>query len=576
MPSDANNATRDLHTDMAFDLSTIAKRKAEHNHPAYTKMAALMGIGAQIKGEGSYVEEHTGRKVLTFFDQYGNQSMGYSHPVLVKALIDKLMSDNVNSTKIFFEEEMTLLAESLSRLTDHQLKFCYFANSGGETIDNALKLARATNGRRKFITTVGCFHGKTWAALSAASRPDHVDAFGPLMDNFCLVPFGDIKAMEQAIDTDTCAVLLEPIQAENGVILPPSGYLERLRALCDQYDVALIFDEMQLAFGRTGKFFGFQNFNVIPDIFCIGKAFGGGIVPISAVIAKEKYWGILSTNPTTFGSSLGGNPVSITAGLTMVNITNNSSHLNGVLEKGQVVRQRLDKLAIQYPSVIKEVRGIGLMYGIELVNISVAGLILSILYDKGLTSTYSLYNPKVIRVQPPMNISMADIHKGLDILETGFEELVRYLGTQNELSTDNLKVIDIDVDIPLHKLGAFLQSYPSFLDPFAHDRWDGQVTNAEFQGTLGVDRIIWENEIVVSPDKVVSKLTSSWLFNNLERKISLSPKGDGATITFEAQWDCGIYAYEKFMQNRIAYYITNRFSALIDSLQAELMQPLSV
>ena len=303
----------------------LAEVKAAHNHPTYSTMAFVMGCGVQGMGAGSHVTDEHGRRFLALFDQYGNQSFGYSNERIIDAIEDQIKIRRLNSTKIMFEEEQIELTERLARLTGNRLPYVYLANSGGETIDNALKLARAATGRPAFVTAVDCFHGKTFAALSASGRPEHAVLFQPLLDHFRQVPFDDLAALEAAIGPDTAAVLLEPLQAEGGVIVPSPGYLREVRRLCSAAGALLILDEMQTAFGRCGTFFAFEQFGLAPDLLCVGKAFGGGILPVSAVLGTAAVWGSLKALPSTFGSSLGGNPLSCRAALEVIAIVSEDS-----------------------------------------------------------------------------------------------------------------------------------------------------------------------------------------------------------------------------------------------------------
>lgn len=550
----------------------LAQRKAEHNHPAYSKMALLMGCGIQVRGEGSFVEDQHGIKRLALFDQYGNQSFGYSHPKIVADLKKKLDSGNVNSTKVLYEEEQILLAERLAEMTQGQLQFAYFANGGGETIDNALKLARAATSRRKFVSAKGCFHGKTFGALSAAQRPDHVALFKPLLEHFEVVPFNDLEAMAKAVDHDTAAVLLEPVQAENGVVVPNPEYLQGVRKICDAHGAYLIFDEMQTAFGRTGSFFAYQQFNAVPDILCVGKAFGGGIVPISAVVARRDAWGLLYSNPTTFGSSLGGNPLSCRAGLSVIEIASDPDFLQGVRDKGQIIEAALAVIPYQFPMLIKEVRGIGMMYGIEFHDQSLAGLALALLYERGAISTYSLYNNYVIRVQPPMTIDPTELSLGLRVVQEVLKEIEEYRVEYRDPTGVNHVSVEKIFNSSREQLFKLLKDNPRALDPFASKNWGAAPSrDSEFFGFLGGERVVWEDQIEFGHFSVSASAAPGWLWKELKRDVTLTEIAPGYTsVSISMSWDAGIGAYGPFLATRIVHYCRQRLKDLMKQVSGAL------
>ncbi|WP_431045769.1 aspartate aminotransferase family protein [Streptomyces sp. P1-3] len=554
---------------------TLAESKAAHNHPAYSKMAFVMGCGVQGPGRAGRVTDERGRSFLALFDQYGNQSFGYSHPRVVSAIREQLDSEVLNSTKIMFEEEQIRLTERLAELTGNRLPYAYLANGGGETIDNALKLARAATGRSAFVTAAGCFHGKTFATLSASGRPEHRAAFGPFMDRFRQVRFGDIGELAQAVDSDTAAVLLEPVQAEAGVIVPPPDYLARVREVCTRAGALLILDEMQTAFGRCGTFFAYERFGVTPDLLCIGKAFGGGVVPISAVLGTEAVWGALRTLPSSFGSSLGGNPLSCRVGLESIAIASDASFLAGVDERARVIGDRLAAAAADFPDLIAEHRGVGMMHGLEFRDEALAGLVLGRLLAEGITSTYSLYNTAVLRVQPPMVIPTEELDHGLDVLAA----------ILTEVSADREATRREDGAVPRPlvrtlRLGRrpkvvldLLRNTPHLLDPFAA-RPGARATapvDPEFAGTLGGDTVVWTDRTEIHDEGVVLRAEPDWLWDRLERSVVVRPLADEETSVVEVRvdWDTGSGAYEEMLAGRIGFLAAQRLTELVTRLEEQ-------
>lgn len=570
MPSEPTAAKRPAH--VRTRRQELAESKAAHNHPTYATMAFVMGCGVQGEGSGSRVVDEHGRSYLALFDQYGNQSFGYSNERIVAALHQQLDSGRLNSTKIMFEQESILLTERLSALTGGRLPFAYLANSGGETIDNALKLARAATGRGGFVTAVDCFHGKTLAALSASGRPEHAELFSPFLPTFHQVPFGDLDALRDALDEDTAAVLLEPVQAEGGVIVPPPDYLREVRRLCSEAGALLILDEMQTAFGRCGTFFAFDTFGVTPDLLCLGKAFGGGILPISAVLGTPAVWESLKALPSTFGSSLGGNPMSCRAGLETIALASEPPFLAEVADKGRILDDRLEELARRFPELIRAHRGVGMMHGLEFHDEALTGLVLGLLLEERVTSTYSLYNPRVLRVQPPLVISRDELGHGLDVLDKVLVAAAehRALPDRSAGGTTAPVVRTLSVDRPADQVLALLRERPRLLDPFAANPDEALApgTDPEFAGTLGHDLVLWSDRVEQRERGVALTAEPCWLWRRLERTATVRPDTAGTSCLVEVRvdWDNGSGAYEDMIGGRIGYFVSRRIAELAAEL----------
>lgn len=554
----------------------LAEAKAAHNHPTYSKMAFVMGCGVQGAGHGSTVVDDAGRPFLALFDQYGNQSFGYSNERIVQALRDQLDSGVLNSTKIMFEEVQIRLSARLAELTGGRLPFSYLANGGGESIDNALKLARAATGRPGFVTARGCFHGKTFATLSASARPEHEALFGPFLERFDLVDFGDIEQLKAVVDEQTAAVLLEPVQAEAGVIVPPPDYLRQVRELCDERGALLILDEMQTAFGRCGAFFAHQLFDVTPDLLCIGKAFGGGVLPISAVLGTEAVWETLRVLPSTFGSSLGGNPMSCRAGLESIAIASEEEFGAAVKAGAAVLDARLSAAARRHPALIAAHRGLGMMHGLEFRTDADAGRVLGGLLAAGVTSTYSLYNTKVLRVQPPMVISEADLERGLDILDAVLQDadtegVVSDAGPDADAgagASGSPVRWTLRLEHPADQVAELLWTRPHLLDPFAArpDEHEPPPVAAEFAGLLGTDAVTWTDRVSRTAHGVVLRADPGWLWTELERSATVTPTstpdGTGCEVAVLIRWDTGCGDYEPLLGGRIGDFAGRRLAEL--------------
>ncbi|MER5704994.1 aminotransferase class III-fold pyridoxal phosphate-dependent enzyme [Micromonospora sp. NPDC002296] len=558
---------------MRTDRQLLAEAKAAHNHPTYSTMSFVMGCGVQGPGSGAHVGDGAGNRLLALFDQYGNQSFGYSHPRIVEAVADQLATGRLNSTKILFEEEQIRLTSRLAELTGGRLPYSYLANGGGESIDNALKLARAATGRSGFVTAVDCFHGKTLAALSASGRPEHAALFSPFLERFRQVPFNDVAALAAAVDGDTAAVLLEPVQAEGGVIVPDPGYLTEVRRICDEAGALLILDEMQTAFGRCGTFFAHERFGVTPDLVCIGKAFGGGVLPISAVLGSADVWRTLRALPSTFGSSLGGNPLCCRVGSVAVDIATDESFLRGVDAHGKTITARLAALVERHPAVLAAHRGIGMMHGLEFHDESLGGMVLSLLLRHGVTSTYSLYHNRVLRVQPPMVISAADLARGLDVLEMVVAEVDARRPEGVDRPTVPCSPVTRSAVLAASpgRLRALLRRRPHLLDPFALDvdRETGPGLEEEFAGTLGHDRVVWGDLVEPTEEGVDLRAVPDWLWRRLDRSVRVRPVAgdeDRCAVEVRVQWDTGSGAYEPLLAGHLGPFVTDRLHTLLTQL----------
>lgn len=545
----------------------LAEQKAAHNHPAYAKLSYLMGLGIQEHGQDSYVVDDAGRAFLALFDQYGNQSFGYSHPRVIAAIRDKLATLNINSSKVMIEEDMVRLAVRLSEMTGDQIPYAYFANGGGESIDNALKLARAHTRRPKFVTAAGCFHGKTFGALSASGRADHHELFEPLLDEFQQVPFGDLDALAAAVDDRTAAVLLEPVQAEAGVFVPTPEYLQGARRLCDERGAVLIFDEMQTAFGRCGAFFAHQIFGTVPDLMCIGKAFGGGVVAISAVMGKAELWRPLDEAPSTFGSSLGGNPLSCRVGLEVVDMASEPGFAQAVREKGALIDTRLDELRARFPGLVGSHRGIGMMHGLELRSVALSGLMLKLLIERGVSSTFCLYNTAVLRIQPPMTMSVDDLDRGLTAVHDALAEIETRRPPASDTMPDGRWMVRevVAVDAEPAAVLAELRRRPRSLDPFAFDPAGPAAEAGEFAGTLGDDVVIWADALTVDEQGVAAAASPGWVWRSLERSAVVRPAAGGGTeVEIRVAWDAGAGLYEDFVGGPIEFSVRRRLERLVE------------
>lgn len=391
-----------------FVEETITKYE-EYINPALAKLFRFMGLASvEQSATGSVVTDSNGREFIDCLGGYGVFALGHRHPKVIQAVKDQL--DKIPmASKILFNAPMANLAEKLSEITPGDLKYSFFVNSGTEAVEAAMKIARLSSGKKEIISTINSFHGKTLGALSATGREIFRAPFAPLLSGFIHVPFGDIVAIEKAISANTAAIIVEPIQGEGGIIVPPENYLKKLRKLCDENNILLIADEVQTGMGRTGKWFAVDHENVVPDILVLAKALGGGVMPIGAIVARSKVWDKFIESPFLHTTTFGGNQLACVAGLATIEAIVEENLIALAAENGAYLLENLKILQQDYPAVITEVRGKGMMIGMDFSKEGAGGMLMSLLIDAGMLIAYTLNNPKVIRIEPALNMPRATI-----------------------------------------------------------------------------------------------------------------------------------------------------------------------
>ncbi|MBI4127626.1 MAG: aspartate aminotransferase family protein [Parcubacteria group bacterium] len=384
---------------------------AKHLSPAQATLLRFAGFESVADhAQGCIVWDVHGREYLDFQGCYGALTLGHCHPLVVAAVEEQLHKMPL-PTHMLFNRPKAELAALLAEITPGNLQYTFFCNSGAEAVEGAIKLARAATGRTGYVTTINSFHGKTMGALSVSGRERYQKPFEPLIPDVSRVPFGDPEALERVVGEKTAAVILEPIQGEGGVIIPPGGYLRRARKICDTEGALLIIDEVQTGFGRTGRLFGCDHDGVVPDIIALAKALGGGVMPIGAIVARPEAWKIFKDDPYIHTSTFGGNPLACAAGLAAVKVTIEG----GLPERARALGERLLgglKTSVQaYPHLVTEVRGRGLMVGVEFVSSDHATAVLSEMALRRILTTYSLNRPEVMRLAPPLIVTEDQIDR---------------------------------------------------------------------------------------------------------------------------------------------------------------------
>lgn len=384
-----------------FVEETISKYE-KYINPAQAKLFRFMGL-ASVEGhaEGWTITDSEGREFIDCLGGYGMFALGHRHPKVVEA-VEKALHTMPMCGKVLFNRPMADLAEALAEITPGDLQYSFFVNSGTETVEGCLKVARLATKRKKFVAANNAFHGKTMGSLTATGRDLYREPFKPLLDGFTHVPFGNIAAMESAVDEETAAVILEPIQGEGGIIIPPAGYLRQVKELCEAKGALFIADEVQTGIGRTGAWFGVNHEDVKPDLMACAKALGGGVMPIGAIIGTPRAWQGLIEAPFLHTSTFGGNQLACAAGVAAISVIKEENLLERGAETGAYLKAGLESIAAEFPSVISEVRGCGMMIGIELTKEGAGGMLMSLMIDKSIIVAYTLNNPKVIRMEPPL------------------------------------------------------------------------------------------------------------------------------------------------------------------------------
>ncbi len=366
-----------------------------------------------VRGEGSHVWDAEGNRYLDLFPGWGCDILGHSPAPLAKAIADQA-AKLIHIPNSWYTEPQGEFAEALSTRGFGKAFFC---NSGAESIEGAVKLARlhATDGRYKIITFENSFHGRTFAAVTATAQPKYHEGLGPILAGFKYAPHNDLQAVADLIDDQTCAILIEPVQGEGGVNLPADGFLQGLRTLADEHNLLLMFDEVQTGMARTGKWFGYQQFDVQPDVMTLAKGLAGGVA-CGAVIATDEV--APSLRPGMHASTFGGNPLAMAAGLATVDMIEDQNLLENCQAMSDRFRERFEQLQQELP-IIEEIRILGMMIGLDL-SID-AGPAVGKCMHKGVLVNAT--HETVLRLLPAINITPDSVDEGCDVIADVLREM---------------------------------------------------------------------------------------------------------------------------------------------------------
>ena len=430
---------------LSMSREDIVKYHKEYLNSALVQLMGLIDFTRSfVRAEGTRVWDDEGNEYLDFLGAYGAMNIGHNHPKVFQAMTQTFGKPNLLQAAL--SPLPAVLAHNLAQVTPGGLKHSFFCNSGAEAVEGALKLVRIATGKEPVIYCKGAFHGKSFGALSVTGREKYQKPFAPLLHNFSSVPYDDLEALEEALKLGgAAAVILEPIQGEGGIIIPSDGYMRGVRELCDKYNTYLIVDEIQTGFGRTGYMFACEKEGVEPDVMCVAKSLGGGVMPIGAYITTEELWNkaygsvekcLLHT------STFGGNAMATSAGIAALEVIINNDLPQKAKENGEYFIGKLRELKEKYP-IIRDVRGMGLMIGLEfeepvkkgslaeklggkflnkLSGEYMGALIAGELLNKHhIITAYTLNNPNVIRLEPPLTVCRQDLDKVLEALEEIFQ-----------------------------------------------------------------------------------------------------------------------------------------------------------
>jgi len=406
---------------------TIEKYK-KYVNPAYANILAFSGFNIpEDKAEGCYIYDMSGRKFLDCVGGYGAFSLGHLNPKVVEAVKAQLEKEALKS-HFFMSTELADACEALAEVLPGDICYTFLCNSGTEAVEGALKAARIYTKRSAFVSTVGGFHGKTFGGLSVSGREVYKAPFRPLLDNVTNVPYNDIEAMRDAVDENTAAVIIEGLQGEGGVHVANKEYIKAIRQICDEKGALLIMDEVRTAFGRTGKWFVCEHFDVVPDIITMAKALGGGVMPVGGFSSNVKVWDALfGKNPFMHSTTFGGNPLACVAVLAAIKATKEENLIERAEKGGKKILAGLKALKDKYPDWVKDVRGLGMVAGIEFEEDDIGSLLIASCGKRDLLVAYSLNNPKVVRIEPPLIISDEEIDTMLRILDESLAETIELI-----------------------------------------------------------------------------------------------------------------------------------------------------
>lgn len=412
---------------MADDVESQVLRAFEkyerYINPNFARLLKLGGLETlAVEAEGAVVRDIYGKEYLDFAGGIAVFILGHRHPRVMDAVRRELERMPL-SPRVPIDHLAGDLAEMLAEVTPGDLQYSFFCHSGTEANEGALKLARLSSGRSGFVAAEGAFHGKTFGALSVSGRDTYRDPFKPLLQDVTHVPFGDLDALDRAVTESTAAVILEPIQGENGIVIPPEGYLRDVCALCDRRGALLILDEVQTGMGRTGRMWACEWEGVTPDILTTAKGLGGGIAPMGVFIARPGCFEALGRhhNPVLHSTTVM-NRLAWAAAMATIRTLREEGLLQRALAIGDRLMAGLREVQRRHPDMITEVRGRGALVGVEFPNSDVGLLVNMSLVQRHVLAVFALNRYEVIRFAPPLIVTDAQIDRVVEATDDACAE----------------------------------------------------------------------------------------------------------------------------------------------------------
>lgn len=397
-------------------------------NPPLARVMKLSGSPIEVRAEGSTIWDQNGKAYLDFAGGYGVFTLGHRHPRVLAAVREQL--DRIAlSGKTMFNVLLGRASRRLAELAPGDLEISFWCNSGTEAVEGAIKLARVATGRKKIVSTHDAYHGKTFGALSASGREAFQTPFRPLLADVAHIPFGATDALD-AVLADAAAFIVEPVQGEGGVNVPPAGYLRAVRDACDRTGALFIADEVQTGFGRCGYRFGCDRDGVVPDLMTLAKGLSGGVVPVGAYIARSPIWmRAYGKAPLIHTSTFGGSELACAAALAAMEVLESERLVENARERGGQLLAGCAEIAAEFPQVVARVRGLGLLVGVELRSEGYGGWIIPEMLNHGVTAAWTLNQQRVIRLEPPLVVTSEEIERALAALRAGVAAALGNLGS---------------------------------------------------------------------------------------------------------------------------------------------------
>jgi len=417
-------------------VSDSVDNYAEYVNPAI--LSARKSVSSDYsfvewEDEGAVFRDTHGVEFIDCLGGFGIYMLGHRNPKVIEVVQAQLKRYALHSQELV-EPLRGYLSRLVAMITPGDLQYSFICNGGAEAVEMALKLARLASGKTWFISTVNAFHGKSMGAVSATGKAVYRRPYIPLIPGFQHVEYGDAEAVDRAITNlvavgeSVAGVIVEPIQGEAGIIVPPDNYLPALREICDRHGVFLITDEIQTGMGRTGSLWAVEQADIVPDILIMGKAFGGGVMPITGIVARPPLWDNMLENPWILGSpTFGGNPLSCSAAIAAIKYTVEWDIPRVAGEKGNYIQKRLKELKEKFP-ILQDVRGRGLLIGMEYPSDEIGFALARKLFDRRVLVGGTLNNSRVVRIEPPAIISREQIDTVLGALEESLQETQKQFG----------------------------------------------------------------------------------------------------------------------------------------------------